>query len=244
MPIDKHEIYKQYHHLKRLDLLSRCRYLKDDTPEAELSISWCALENRWLEMCREGGWQELKDLIINYVKAGYARFQPADGTPAGIKAVLYDEYLKNSEGMPFLIWYCSYTGEKKATPFIPQPPKGKAVWTEYDWLAEQELISRCRYYGGEKDSPFSDQEMDSYWFYESAWVRENIQHNYDFLNENLMGYLYHGHYPCGIGDKTPVTLKALLWSRYDHWMSDFMDGGFEQYYQTYLDKAPIHKHSV
>ena len=44
-------------------------------------------------------------------------------------------------------------------------------------MDKKDLVKFCRYYKGEDDCPFKDQNKSMLWFYERAWV-------YDMLNDS------------------------------------------------------------
>ena len=93
----------------------------------------------------------------------------------------------------------------------------------------EDLIKQCRYYKGQKKCPVSTPSL--FWNYERLWVEwtlddngtgakelENMLKRYkDVHLENFQEY-----------DGIPITLKAFLFNRYEHWT----DGdGFEEWYQ-------------
>ena len=79
----------------------------------------------------------------------------------------------------------------------------------------EEYISMCRYYDG-TEKEWTGQEGRMFAFYEQCWVDMHYP-NANELKAILSDYKLHklGHF--NDGDGVPITLKALLWSRYCHW---------------------------
>ena len=73
------------------------------------------------------------------------------------------------------------------------------------------LIKLCRYYKGEKESPYSDDTKSLLWFYEQGWVHSH--NDYSFEDE-IMEYLSVGLSDFCDDDGVPLTYKALLFNRY------------------------------
>ena len=89
-------------------------------------------------------------------------------------------------------------------PYTPQP-------REY-------YISKCRYYNGDdsSDIPAEDKLLADY---EECWVRSHYkEEDLEYLRECLKDYKAFGlgHFNES-SDGVPITLKALLWSRWMHW---------------------------
>ena len=102
------------------------------------------------------------------------------------------------------------------------------------------LILACRYYNGEDDNPFvhemeeqgeSDELNDAItaWNYECYWVNEKHSGN------DFKGYLEdfaHAFSEFKVDD-TPTDLIAVLWNRYQQWVSDGPEGFTEWYTRRY-----------
>lgn len=87
----------------------------------------------------------------------------------------------------------------------------------------------CRYYKGEKGSPYSNDMKSLLWDYERIWIDLSIKKD-DYLGEMLDDYLAAGLKDFEKTDDTPITLKALLYNRYDHWGQGTPDS-FKQWYK-------------
>lgn len=75
-----------------------------------------------------------------------------------------------------------------------------------------EFLKVCRYYKGEEDCPFNDQDRSMLWFYERSWV---LDMENDRFEKSLIGdYIYVGLSGFANNDNTPLTLKALLFNRF------------------------------
>lgn len=79
------------------------------------------------------------------------------------------------------------------------------------------LFSYCRYYKGEKECPFTNQNDIMFWNYEKTWCEQQRTHNpivHDLVRDyNLAGFAEFEPY-----DGTPVSLKALLFNRLTNYM--------------------------
>jgi len=78
------------------------------------------------------------------------------------------------------------------------------------------LILQCRYYKGESEPPKTLPEGYALmWDYESRWVDWTL--NEDKMVNHFENDIRDLHLETKEGDKTPLTLKALLCNRYLHW---------------------------
>lgn len=100
----------------------------------------------------------------------------------------------------------------------------------------EELLKFCRYYKGEGDSPFKDQNKSMLWFYERVWVL-------DMLNNRLEGSLIGEYMYAGLGnfkdnDDIPLSYKAFLFNRYAKDYYSMMDAvePFKIFYIMYYGK--------
>lgn len=80
-------------------------------------------------------------------------------------------------------------------------------------MTREELIGKCKYYGGEEDNPFEgkDQNKAMLWFYEMSWVEDTLN-GYGF-EERLWDYSASGLDQLAALDGIPKTLKARLFNR-------------------------------
>ena len=101
------------------------------------------------------------------------------------------------------------------------------------------LIAQCKLYKGEDLNPFEaeDSNKSQFWQFEERWVRM-------MLNEQptLNGYV--NRYISKLGDFDPVcdcplSLKALMFERYNHWLGGFDDEtgveDFLSFFETYMN---------
>ena len=85
-----------------------------------------------------------------------------------------------------------------------------------DLTQRQFLQSQCRYYNGESEPPRSLPEgCDLMWGYERNWVLWSLKN--DPMMEQFQRMIEEFHLENKDGDKTPLTMKALLLNRYLHW---------------------------
>lgn len=95
---------------------------------------------------------------------------------------------------------------------------------------DKNLLAYCRYYKGEKVNPYEgkNQNKAMFWFYEMSWVNESSKSEPNF-SDTLTEYLNRGFANFNYNDGVPITLKALLFNRFEHWNEG---GGFEDWYKT------------
>lgn len=102
-----------------------------------------------------------------------------------------------------------------------------------------DLIKQCRYYKGEQECPqnITDIQMEIIWYYEQLWVeREELRNE---TESYIIEYNYAGLKDFNTDDGTPITLKALLYNRHNHWSGSFEKGqdviNFKNWYlNTYI----------
>ena len=110
-------------------------------------------------------------------------------------------------------------------------------------MTREELILDCRYYNGEEEVP---EGVDSLmWGYEEAWVRMVLENSptpqkcldYYSRTYDLPSILPYEE------DGTPISLKAILWNRLDHWSylpANAQD--FKKWYQEkYVARTKTHR---
>ena len=103
-------------------------------------------------------------------------------------------------------------------------------------MTREDLILDCRYYNGEEEVPNTlPKGKEIFWDYERVWVKwvlegyPNLQKSIDHYTEayNLPNLLPES-------DGTPLGIKAILFSRYDHWIG-YMGGPKEKYAQEFKE---------
>ena len=106
-----------------------------------------------------------------------------------------------------------------------------------DDLDAAELIKQCHYYNGEDTDPFErvDQNKSMIRFYESYWVNQRSRGNSltDYLNE----YLAAGLRDFEAGDQVPVSLKAVLFNRYQKGSYSTDTEYFKAFYRQYYSSS-------
>lgn len=118
-------------------------------------------------------------------------------------------------------------------------------------MTRDELILDCRYYNGEDEAPETIRvEKRMFWFYEKCWV-DFVLNNDKTLQESM-------DYFCGVYhldemlpeevDGTPLSLKAILFNRYDHWCGrygqshkDYGEQMKEWYLHNYVAGTKTHR---
>lgn len=90
-------------------------------------------------------------------------------------------------------------------------------------MGRKDLLKQCRYYKGETENPFEGKGNNDalFWFYEQKWVEWTIK-------QDSFQYLADEYSRLGLADfhtEIPITLRAILYNRYDHWAQ----GGVEDF---------------
>ena len=83
-----------------------------------------------------------------------------------------------------------------------------------------ELIKQCRYFGNEKECPFSTEKLQTYWRIERAY----------FLRRGEIGLDLKGYYEKIGGKKYPKGPEPLLLALFSYWSKGTYDP------KAYLDK--------
>lgn len=91
----------------------------------------------------------------------------------------------------------------------------------YTPKSREYYVSKCRFYKGNEDAN-SDSGNGLAADYERVWVDSHFsEEGLDLLRGNLEGYKKFGLADFDADDEVPITLKALLWSRFMHWGSGY-----------------------
>ena len=98
---------------------------------------------------------------------------------------------------------------------------------------KKSLIKFCRYYDGQSENPFTNKDPMKalMWEYECKWVELTIKtsdHVPEILSNALTDYIRAGMREFEKMDDTPITLKAILFSRYYYWNEG---GDFKKWYK-------------
>ena len=87
--------------------------------------------------------------------------------------------------------------------------------TEKSTLAREKLIKKCKYYkGGEMPPANMDEEKRNLWHYERVWVECSTHEQDDMLSSALFDYVNAGLKVFFKDDNVPMTMKAILYNRY------------------------------
>ncbi|MDR1129436.1 MAG: hypothetical protein LBK96_00450 [Prevotellaceae bacterium] len=95
-------------------------------------------------------------------------------------------------------------------------------------MNKTEDYNGCRYFKGESESPYTDQNKTMLWFYESVWIIEGKKYD-------TGEYIAYGLEDFMSDDGIPITLKALLFNRYAKGSFSLADAiiGFKDFYLKY-----------
>lgn len=101
-------------------------------------------------------------------------------------------------------------------------------------MDKKDLLKFCRYYKGEDDNPFREQNKSMLWFYERAWINEMLN------NGNSLSIAIEEYIRLGLGlfeqfDDIPLSLKALLFNRYARTSQSMTEAvePFKKFYKEY-----------
>lgn len=103
-------------------------------------------------------------------------------------------------------------------------------------MSKDLLLTYCRYYKGEEECPFEDNEDRLFWQYEQFWYDSQAKKD-EHLSELIADYINAGLSDFENRDNTPISLKALLWNRFSHWNYSYPEAFKEWYHTVYYKKA-------
>ena len=99
---------------------------------------------------------------------------------------------------------------------------------------KESYLQQLKYYKGEKESPFDDNNISMLWFYESVWYNYMTTENKGLLEEYISDFKY-AELSDLPGDMS-LGYKALLFNRYMKGsMSSMLDSAkeFRAFYAKY-----------
>ncbi len=103
-------------------------------------------------------------------------------------------------------------------------------------MTKDELIKCCRYYKGEKECPYKGNSA-LMWDYERRWCNE-IEADSDHSYARMVKYYKEdGLEDFHANENPPISLKALLYSRYGHWIDGSVESFKEWYDEFYLGES-------
>lgn len=82
------------------------------------------------------------------------------------------------------------------------------------------LLKNCQYYKGEDTNPYKDGNQAMFWEYEEKWLDLSAS-NSVILSNAIDEYVGAGLSEFEMNDNTPLSLKALLFNRYCHWLGGY-----------------------
>lgn len=85
-------------------------------------------------------------------------------------------------------------------------------------MTREELIRQCRYYKGEEANPFGEGgDSAMFWSYEIWWTERMLNGDTDVLAFYLSLYERVGLTDFESNDGVPLSLKAILFNRFEEW---------------------------
>lgn len=109
-------------------------------------------------------------------------------------------------------------------------------------MEKQDLLQFCKYYKGEEESPYQGTE-NALWGIEKTWVAFslNAEKGFDYLSKCLNEYLSCGLRDFEQFDDTPVSLKAVLFNRFEQWDEG---GDFKEFYRKYYTQKKDYRYRI
>ncbi len=146
-----------------------------------------------------------KDMVSEYCRI-FGDFEPGDGTPVELKALLWNRYDHWASGTPddFKEWYQTYY-QVRATNRQRRAEERRKI-----------LIHRCKYYRGEKEFSGKSRVYQMFWDYEKHWVEALA---YSFKNGEEWRKDFESAHLWLLAKRhdIPATLIGMLYNRYMHW---------------------------
>ena len=112
-------------------------------------------------------------------------------------------------------------------------------------MEKNDLLKFCKYYKGESANPYDGKNQNAmmFWNYEKAWCEINAKSLTNEESESsqtilhfLAAYSNAGLSSFRIEDDTPISLKALLYNRFDHWFQGTANDFKGWYVRRYLNE--------
>lgn len=99
---------------------------------------------------------------------------------------------------------------------------------------DNSLLKFCRYYHGEKDCNSKDKDIQMLFKIEKMWVDRMLSEDSDF-DALLDEYITFGLTSFSETDDVPVTLKALLFNRFNQYNDRIDVDAFKTWYKRHYD---------
>ncbi len=100
-----------------------------------------------------------------------------------------------------------------------------------------ELLRFCKYYKGVE----SEDDLPLMAFYEKCWVDRMLEDDKEDIRGLIIEYVNNNLETFSLDDGVPLSLKALLYNRYQHWSWGSPEGFKEFYYKRYLNPENTNK---
>ena len=110
-------------------------------------------------------------------------------------------------------------------------------------MESKDLLKFCKYYKGESKNPFEGKNQNAmmFWDYEKDWCETNVKalENEESDAAMMMDLIITAYSNAGLAsfrndDDTPISLKALLYNRFDHWFQGTPEDFKGWYVRRYL----------
>lgn len=111
-------------------------------------------------------------------------------------------------------------------------------------MKRENLIAFCKYYKGENECPFKNQNLMMLWMYEQDWVVQSLKLYDDegdssLLDSNISEYIASGLAEFENNDGVPISLKSLIFNRFSRDCYSLLDAAnyFKDFYHQYYKKG-------
>ena len=102
-------------------------------------------------------------------------------------------------------------------------------------MKKEDYIKQCKYFKGEEINPLEGTDKSMLWFYEQKWCEFAIE-DPAYLDGCVEEYKRYELSDFSNKDNIPISLKALLFNRYQHWGGGYNAEsdriGFIKWYNT------------
>ena len=87
-------------------------------------------------------------------------------------------------------------------------------------MNRNDLLKFCKYYKNEKENPYKKSVAGYFWDYEKKWIELSIE-NGDSMANIIEEYVDYGLADFNMQDDTPLSLKAVIFNRFLHWLGGY-----------------------
>lgn len=97
-------------------------------------------------------------------------------------------------------------------------------------MNKSDAIKFCRYYHGEDNCPFRDDDRSALWKIERSWLERMINGDTEMIENAVNEYVGYGLGDFQMRDEVPISLKAVLFNRFCKYNDRIDIEGFKNFY--------------